>query len=181
MIRYAILGLLSWHPFTGYDLKKIFTDSAALYWSGNNNQIYTTLLQLQRDGLVESELQPGLPAKKIYTLTGIGRKELRRWVQSNPEPPELRATFLIQLSWADQLSAAEVDALLERYESEVNALLLIEREKIRRGLSGPKRTPRETLLWERIAENITSTYEKELVWAGRLRADLAAQAPTEEG
>ena len=39
-IKYAILGLLSWKPFSGYDLKKIFVDSASLYWSGNNNQIY---------------------------------------------------------------------------------------------------------------------------------------------
>ena len=38
-IRYAILGLLSWRPFTGYDLKKMIGDSVFLYWSGNNNQI----------------------------------------------------------------------------------------------------------------------------------------------
>ncbi|RPI32756.1 MAG: DUF4180 domain-containing protein, partial [Chloroflexota bacterium] len=39
-IKFAILGYLSWRPFSGYDLKKLFADSAAFYWSGNNNQIY---------------------------------------------------------------------------------------------------------------------------------------------
>ena len=42
-LEYAILGLLSWKPFSGYDLKKIFSDSPIYYWSGNNNQIYRTL------------------------------------------------------------------------------------------------------------------------------------------
>ena len=39
-IHHAILGLLSWKPHTGYDLKKVFEDSAFMHWSGNNNQIY---------------------------------------------------------------------------------------------------------------------------------------------
>ncbi len=64
-IDYAILGLLSWKPLSGYDLKKLFSDSSILYWSGNNNQIYKALIQLHQDGLVsqETQLQESLPAK----------------------------------------------------------------------------------------------------------------------
>ena len=44
-IEYAILGLLSWRPFSGYELRKFFSESVALYWSGNNNQVYPTLVR----------------------------------------------------------------------------------------------------------------------------------------
>ncbi|MFZ3110044.1 MAG: hypothetical protein WA234_05080 [Rectinemataceae bacterium] len=43
-IRYAILGFLSWKPFAGYDLKKLLSNSLSFHWSGNNNQVYGTLL-----------------------------------------------------------------------------------------------------------------------------------------
>lgn len=169
-IRSAILGLLSWKPMSGYDLKKIIAGSPSLYWSGNNNQIYTTLVQLHRQGLVEYavQVQDSLPAKKIYTITPAGQAALREWTLSSPEPPELRSPFLVQLGWADQLSPPELDDLLARYEAEIQALLLTQREVIRRA-AAPNRTPREAYLWQKIAENILATYEHELDWVRETR------------
>ena len=174
-IRYAILGFLSWRPFTGYELKKVFADSEYFHWSGNNNQIYSTLVQLHREGLVTSEVQPQehLPARKVYTLTPAGQGELRRWVASAPELPQSRNPFLVQLAWADLLSPAELDALLARYEEEVNLQLLMLREKERRQLPRPARTPREADLWRTLAETRLVAYEGELAWARRLRQQLA--------
>jgi len=43
-IQFAVLGLLSGKPSSGYELKKVFEDSPYLYWSGNNNKIYKSLL-----------------------------------------------------------------------------------------------------------------------------------------
>ena len=78
-IEYAILGLLSLRPMTGYDIKKVFAGTAALYWSDNNNQIYRTLLNLHRDQLLEREIQPqeNYPARKVYRISEKGREELR--------------------------------------------------------------------------------------------------------
>ena len=45
-IDYTILGMLSWKPMTGYDMKRMMQDSPVMYWSGNNNQIYKALVQL---------------------------------------------------------------------------------------------------------------------------------------
>src|SRR5512137_1002919 len=110
-IEHAILGLLSWRPLTGYDIKQMFEGSAALYWSGNNNQIYTTLVKLHARGLVsqEVELRADSPSRKIYQITASGRAELKGWLLSAPEPPQLKNTFLLQLAWADQLSPAELE------------------------------------------------------------------------
>jgi PadR family transcriptional regulator AphA len=120
-IEFAILGLLSWRSLTGYDIKKMFAGSTALYWSGNNNQIYTTLVKLHKNELVsrEIELQEDSPSRKVYSITAKGQAELKKWLLSEPEPPQLKNPFLIQLAWADQLNTDELDVLLGKYEAEI--------------------------------------------------------------
>jgi DNA-binding PadR family transcriptional regulator len=174
-IKYAILGFLSWTPLTGYDLKKLFSESETLYWSGNNNQIYRALVELHEEDLVTIEVQhqEDRPSRKIYTMTAKGQAELRRWVLSSPEPPQLRNPFLVQLAWADQLNADELDTLLAKYQEEISVKLLMLQEQTRRGTTAPDRTPREAFLWARIAENGMSFYERELDWVRTLRHDLA--------
>ncbi|MGE5370749.1 MAG: DUF4180 domain-containing protein [Solirubrobacterales bacterium] len=176
-IQAAILGLLSWQPLSGYDLKKLFADSPILPWSGNNNQIYKTLVQLLDDGLVSNEVYHSAhaPLKKIYSITESGRAALREWLVSEPEPPELRNTFLIRLSWADQLGTDALDEMVDQYESVIQAQLAMHREQLRRGMKAPDRTARETYLWEMIAENTASWYEHELAWIGRLKEGLQGQ------
>jgi DNA-binding PadR family transcriptional regulator len=173
-IKYAILGFLSWRALSGYDLKKMFGDSIFLYWSGSNNQIYRTLVQLHKEGLVTSEIQhqESGPSKKIYTITEKGLFDLREWVLSSPELPQLRNPFLIQLAWADQLKSEELDTLLEKYEHEVHMQLLMCREQRRRNQLNPARTQRETYLWHMISDNWVKFYETELAWVQKLREEL---------
>jgi DNA-binding PadR family transcriptional regulator len=174
-IKYAILGFLSWRDLSGYDLKRLFEDSIFLYWSGNNNQIYRTLVKLHKEGLVTNEIQHQErgPSRKVYTITEEGRSELREWVLSSPELPQLRNSFLIQLAWADQLKPVELDALLEKYEEEVSMQMLMCREQKQRNQLNPARTQRESYLWLTIADNWITFYENELAWVQKLREELA--------
>jgi PadR family transcriptional regulator AphA len=173
-LSYAILGLLSWRPLSGYDLKKIFFDSAILYWSGNNNQIYKSLVQLHAEDLVTQEIQyqEYLPARKIYTITEKGRTALKAWVLSTPELPEFHNAFLIQLTWADLLTDAELDGIIKKYEEEVQLQLLMQQEKARRTEPSSARTSREAYLWEMTSKNLISVYENELAWVRQLQAGL---------
>jgi PadR family transcriptional regulator AphA len=175
-IKYAILGFLSWQPATGYDLKKLFEDSGTFHWSGNNNQIYKALVELHNDALVTLEVQQqeDRPPRKIYTITEKGRAALKRWVLSEPELPQIRNTFLVQLAWADQLTSAELDELAARYEEEVHTQLRMFRLQKQRNKVSPQRTPREEFLWSMIADNWISLYENELNWIRRLRHELTA-------
>jgi len=189
-IEYAILGLLSWRPLTGYEIKKMFAGSAAFYWSGNNNQIYTTLVRLHENGLVtrEVEIQENSPSRKIYSITAKGQMELKKWLLSEPEPPQLKNTFLVQLAWADGLSSEELEALLGKYEAEIQmqvSMLQTQKQKKNIAPSGKirdayinaaqARTPREAVLWTMIQENCISFYESELRWVRKLRKQLSAQ------
>jgi DNA-binding PadR family transcriptional regulator len=174
LINYAILGILSYKSLTGYDLKKIIQDSPFMHWSGNNNQIYKSLVELHEEGLVTNEIyhQESSPSKKIYTITDEGRAELKDYIRSTPEPPEFKKTFLIQLAWSDQLNSEELFTLLSNYENEVRMQLILQKEKMRRRVFSPDRTGREIKLWDLISDNIISSYENELGWIQKVRIEL---------
>ncbi len=174
-INYAILGIISYQPMTGYDLKKIIQDSTFMHWSGNNNQIYKALVLLLEDGFVTNEVvyQDGSPAKKIYTITQAGLDELKEWSVSTPETLELKKSFLVQLAWADLLSNDRLQEMLAKYENEIRLQLIINREKTRRGNGFAARSEREALLWRMIDENILSSYQNELEWIENVRKQMA--------
>jgi PadR family transcriptional regulator, regulatory protein AphA len=186
-IEFAILGLLSLRPMTGYEIKKIFAASDILYWSGNNNQVYTTLVKLHQNGWVtqEIELRSDSPSRKIYTISPTGRDELRRTLRSEPELPQCIHPFLIQLSWADLLDESELDTLLAKYEEEMRVQVSILQTRTQSKNTAPfgssrdasveplpARTPREAIIWDKIQENWISFYHNELKWVRELRAAL---------
>lgn len=173
-IKYAILGLLSFKPLTGYDIKKIIQDSPFMHWSGNNNQIYKSLVELLDEGFVTGEVrhQEGSPSKKIYTITKEGLDELKERSLLPPDPPEFKKTFLVQLAWADQLNTDELNALLLQYEYEIKMQIVLQQEMGRRGIFSPDRTSREKFIWNMIYQNIISSYENELEWVKKLRTEL---------
>lgn len=175
LIKYAILGFLGWRPMSGYDLKKFFEDSQILYWSGNNNQIYRTLVDLHQEDLVTLEIkqQENYPARKVYTITDKGRQVLHQWLTSAPEMPQLKHAFLVQLTWADSLTHQELNHLLEEYENEVQMQLLLARTPPQQTMLSQARTPREAYLWSMIHENLCARHENELTWVRKLRQELA--------
>jgi PadR family transcriptional regulator, regulatory protein AphA len=104
--RYAILGILTIAPMSGYDLKKFTEKSMNYFWNENYAWIYPTLKQLEQEGLVVSsqEKQEGRPDRHLYTLTEQGRAELRRWLG---EPTAFHETprneHLLKMFFADQV------------------------------------------------------------------------------
>lgn len=98
--------------------------------------------------------------------------ELRQWLLSAPDLPQLKNPFLIQLAWADLLEPGELDTLLEQYEYEIHLQSLMYGEQKRRSRINPARTQRESYLWEAISENRIAFYENELAWVRQLRKDL---------
>lgn len=181
-IQYAILGLLSWKSASGYELKKMIEESSTMPWSGNNNQIYRSLVQLLDEGCVTHKIQhqESSPSKKVYSITNVGLARLKEWVLSEPEVPEFKNYFLIQLAWAEQLSDEELIELLEQYESRINMELRYQQEKINRGVPSPNRNEREVFLWDKISQNLLSFYHNELKWVQGIRKELYERKQMEE-
>jgi PadR family transcriptional regulator, regulatory protein AphA len=173
-LRGTILGLLSWKPSSGYDLKRIISSSDLYYWSGNNNQIYKILNELQKEGLVtyQVQVQKSLPAKKIYTITEKGFFELHEYLLGVPEVAELRKVFLIQLAWADYLTDDDILSLLTKYEFEISIRLGMCQDFFEEPGNCPNRSKREIFLWKRIADNLIGTYQTELDWVRQTQQEF---------
>jgi len=85
-LDYALLGFLNYHPYTGYDLKKIFDTSVRHFWPADQSQIYRTLARLTEQGLAEMEKVPqeDRPDRKVYHITEAGRAELLKFLSGPP-------------------------------------------------------------------------------------------------
>ncbi|MBB3110052.1 DNA-binding PadR family transcriptional regulator [Paenibacillus phyllosphaerae] len=175
-INHVLLGVLSGQSCTGYELKKIMQDSPLMPWSGNNNQIYKSLVELHDRGLVTSEIQhqESSPTKKRYTITVSGLAELKQWVLGECEAPTFRKLTLLQLQFSDQLSDDELESLLRRYEDELEAELHLHQEKSRRAPIAAELHPRSRVIHQLIHENVASFYIQERQWVQRLRLELSA-------
>jgi len=97
--RYAILGLLTIKPGSGYDLRRLAEQSVGHFWSESYGQIYPTLKQLENERLVtrRNEAAPGRPEKHVYSITEAGRDELRAWLERAPKPQPPRQELLLKL------------------------------------------------------------------------------------
>lgn len=173
-IRYAILGFLSWKPFTGYELKKRFADALSFHWAGTSNQVYGSLLELHKEGAVTIEVIPQekLPARKVYTITQKGRDELKTWLLGDPDLPAFRNLQRTRLAWTANLSDDELRTILTHYAQRLSDQIILYREQLRRGEESPARSPREILIWKRLGEASLSGYESELAWIESLKTEL---------
>ena len=72
-----ILGFLMQKSMTGYELKKAFSISFSFFSGLSYGSIYPALKKMEQQGLItmRMEIQEGLPNKKIYTITKLGREK----------------------------------------------------------------------------------------------------------
>lgn len=100
MIQYILLGFLNYQPMTGYDLKRMLDHSTGHFWHAYHSQIYTTLRQMEKDGLVTSQFTQGegAPDRRAYTITEKGQAELMGWL-SHPmtETSPVKEELLVRL------------------------------------------------------------------------------------
>ena len=131
--QYALLGLLSRGPHSGYDLKKQIESSIGHFWRESYGQIYPNLKDLEQSGLATSELerQEGRPDKNVYTITERGREALKRWLEQPPNPTPPRNELLLKLFFAHHVSpdqaAAHVEGYKQRFAEDLETYKGIER------------------------------------------------------
>jgi len=115
--RYAILGMLSIYPMSGYDIKKRVEQSISNFWSESYGQIYPILKRLVDEDLVTKtvERQSGKPDRHVYALTDEGRKELHRWLCEGFVPKVERNEFLLKLFFGEEVAVTTNLKHVEKY------------------------------------------------------------------
>ncbi len=107
--RYAILGLLSLGPMSGYDLRKAAASSIGHFWNESYGQIYPALRKLAEEGRVRLRRTGGHTRadRQEYEITEAGRQELRRWRAAPPRPQPPRDELLLKLFFGETASVPD--------------------------------------------------------------------------
>jgi DNA-binding PadR family transcriptional regulator len=123
--KYAILGMLSIEPMSGYDIKKRVEESISNFWTESYGQIYPILKGLVAEKLVTktTEKNPGKPDRHVYALTEGGRGELRRWLGEGVTPKAERNELLLKIFFGEEVTLATNVAHVEQYRELQRGLL----------------------------------------------------------
>ena len=128
---YVVLGMLSFGPKSGYEIKGLVDKSTRFFWAASYGQIYPELKRLAEAGLVAgADASQGGRRRTVYELTDEGRRALRAWLASPPETYEMRHEGMLKLFFAGELEPREqvqrVRDMGEQHRTKVAALRTVE-------------------------------------------------------
>ena len=132
-LPHALLGLINYHPATGYELKVAFNKSIHFFWNATLPQIYRTLNEMESKGWLAATFkhQEGRPSRKVYRLTSAGLKELKKWLTGPTEIPEARHPMLVKTFFGNQMDKDSFAALLKEWRDyHVNLLSMYETQVV---------------------------------------------------
>lgn len=180
LLRYAILGLLDGQELHGYRIKSVFEGRIGPAWSLNFGQIYQTLKELRRRGLVEGRFDQGdgPSASSCRPSARCGRRALDTWLKRYPKQPQpIRDEIFIRLLVLDR---KDRDASLNQVarQEHVYREHLTHLTVYRRSLEPV--TTEERLLNSLAADAALFHAEAHLKWLEHCRATLLAWQPVDE-
>ena len=155
---------------TSHGIRARFLQSRSSHWSGSAGAIYPLMSKLTERGfLAVEETRRGSRARRAYTITPAGTKELRRWLGPPLAPWIASVTFdplRTRMAFMGVASAPKQEVMLE----EAIALLeteLIELRRERKELTG------QDQFWEEMAaEGCLAITQARLRWVRRTLESL---------
>jgi len=132
-LEFALLGLLHQTPQSGYDLRKVFAETAMGNYSSSPGAIYPALKRLEDKTYIAGviDASTSLRPKKVFSTTTKGRKTFREWllqemsvddVRRRPDELMLRFAFYSTIKSPDATKLF-LNNLVEKSEEYLNELL----------------------------------------------------------
>jgi DNA-binding PadR family transcriptional regulator len=129
VLGYALLGLIHHKPSSGYDLRKIFAETAMGNYSSSPGAIYPALERLESHGLVLGVVEntAGLRRRRLYKLTAKGTSELKKWLARPIEQADVMRgaqELMLRFSFMERaLSAKATIAFLSSFRTALRVYL----------------------------------------------------------
>ena len=80
-LEYCLLALIAHGRCSGYDLRKVLTETPMRHYSDSPGSIYPALQRIARRGWIKSSTDPTSRRRRVvYRLTPKGKAELKRWL-----------------------------------------------------------------------------------------------------
>ena len=120
---YAILGLLSLRPWTGYDLTRQATRSLRFAWPKSERLLYSEPKKLVELGwaTTHQETVDGR-SRNVYEITSDGGHALKTWMTTRPAPPQLEAEALLRVLFAEHGTRDDAKASLETLRADAREM-----------------------------------------------------------
>ncbi len=138
----AVLGLIAEESRHGYDIEQSIEQRGMRDWTEIGfSSIYYLLNKLEKDGMVNSQLQQLVgkgPARKVYSITADGKKALTAGALAALSMPQFGSkSFLLGLSNLPVIPPESLVPALNSYAAQLGESLkhLEEREKQQRPLA----------------------------------------------
>ncbi|MCE1252308.1 MAG: PadR family transcriptional regulator [Anaerolineae bacterium] len=168
-LDYAILGFLNYHPYSGYDLKKVLDMSVRHFWTADQSQIYRTLSRLMEQGYLRMEKleQDERPDKKLYHITPAGQAALLAWLAGPPPLSGMHSGPMVQVFFMAELSDEEVLRQFEGY-AHIMRSVLAQYEQVPEKVDevfNDVRSPRDRFFWLLTLDNGLRNMRANLEWA----------------
>ncbi len=121
-IRTLCLGILSFGDATGYEIKKMAEEGLFSHFvEASFGSIYPALTRMTDEGLLTCrfETQDGRPDKKVYSITDLGRTELKAALTTRPSKDKFKSEFLFIMLMSEHLDQDHISAVLEQRAREL--------------------------------------------------------------
>jgi len=115
--KYALLGMLSIAPMSGYDIKKVTEFSIGNFWSENYGHIYPMLKKMADEGLAKKRIEAGegRPSRHVYEITEKGREELRQWLMQPMEKSPVRNEMLLRVFFGTHAPIEQTITMIQEH------------------------------------------------------------------
>jgi len=119
---------------SGYDLRKVFAETALGNYSSSPGAIYPALARLEKAGLIEGEEDraQSLRPRKLYRPSAEGRRVFREWLSQDVTRDDVSRSFdelMLRFAFHSALgSSTATRRFLERLAAEVESYV----EELRR-------------------------------------------------
>ncbi len=115
--EFALLGLLSLRPMSGYDVKATISTSIGFFWQESYGQIYPALKRLSKERLVSrrTEQTPGRPDRHVYSITQKGRDRLTEWLKEPVANEPVRNELLLKLFFGLEIPRGTCSRHIEEF------------------------------------------------------------------
>jgi len=119
--EFALLGLLTQEPSSGYDLRRKTELHLGHFWSESYASIYPMLKRLLELELVDRYQveQTDKPDKWVYSITDKGLEVFRNWLSDDVHPMPPRNILLMKVYFGAHITNEELVAHIESYRLEL--------------------------------------------------------------
>jgi len=130
VLGYALLGLIQQKPSSGYDLRKIFAETAMGNYSSSPGAIYPALERLEGGGLIHGTVEEtgGMRRRRLYRLSPKGLAALKGWLERPIQPGDVQrgaGDLMLRFSFMERvLGANACIEFLENFRSALSGYLL---------------------------------------------------------